>query len=962
MNAVNHTDTSQPAEDHLAIGFQDGLGAPLHESSEFAGKTLATAFPEPSKEELEAENAIYEEEQPIDADPVEAINVSAHAVSLPTEEEDEDEEDPGEVTTLAFAPPPDPELLADGPAPLTGEEDTDYLDEPIQVDAAAPEEQEEQVEPLPEEASTEPPSEPEVETAASASLSTLTDGELVSESDEEEPVETLEPIDDEDDEEDDPGEMTSLAPATLTPPAKADQLLSDILDNSMIVDAALAANEEETESGAVPTAPVTEDTPISPLSSQSIPVDGPSEPQATSQLDLSDAVLDEVDDTGEHAAINGHDTASGPPPASAANIGSLSSDVPPHTLGGPDSPVASDYLPASLLSPPTSSGPPPQASAPGSALFAALASPPTPSAPSEPPPPRMPETVALPIEQVIPDALSARASTPVPGTPETVALPLESVIPPEAHAVGGVAQHQHHAQHIAQQQAPMHQHMMQQPAMQHHSAPPSHAPSTESLPVGQERFGKFILLNRVALGGMAEVFRAKFEGPGGFQKLVAIKRILPEYMQDHNFLQMFMDEARIAGSLRHPTIVQIHELGEIEGVFFISMEFIDGIDLARVIKIRRALQVSIPHEIILDIGIAVCRALDYAHKECDPDGRPLRMIHRDVTPHNILISKKGECKLTDFGIAKAARNVAETAVGELKGKISYMSPEQAEGLQLDVRSDIFQVGIVMYEMLTLQKMFEGNSDQSILNKIQTAQFTPPRRLSPGIPKAIHQDVMKALATEPGKRYQSSPELQRALTQCKAQIRIKEPTEIAEFAKDILVQRDELLAQHAAARRQNVQEHGFSRLEHHQPSAQSKPSHTAPKASGQGTRWMIAILVMLLIIGASGTGYLLWNKPKPVPTVGLSVFTIPAGADIYLDKKRIGETPLFEKRFPFDQKIHTVRIEKLGYKPYFRSFQYNAPDDTQGIRVVLVKKGSKTKVFRAPVPRPKTFLPQKMKKK
>ncbi|MEM1009584.1 MAG: serine/threonine-protein kinase, partial [Myxococcota bacterium] len=284
-------------------------------------------------------------------------------------------------------------------------------------------------------------------------------------------------------------------------------------------------------------------------------------------------------------------------------------------------------------------------------------------------------------------------------------------------------------------------------------------------------------------------------GQDGFQRLVAIKRILPEYSHDPSFIEMFKDEARIAGSLIHPNIVQIYELGEVKGTYYISMEYIEGIDLARIIKIRRALQQPIALEMILSICIAVCQALRYAHEENDLDGHPLNMIHRDVTPHNVLLSTKGEIKLTDFGIAKAAQNLSKTNVGELKGKLSYMSPEQAQGSFLDKRSDIYQVGIMLYELSTLKKMFEGNSDQTLLDRISHNQFTPPRTIAPNLSPMLEKIIYKALAHEPHERYQNAGQLAQALIHLKDQQQSPSHRfDVAPFVKEILVQRQQLLEQ------------------------------------------------------------------------------------------------------------------------------------------------------------------------
>tara|TARA_B100000609_G_C17221563_1_gene440466 strand:+ start:2615 stop:6160 length:3546 start_codon:yes stop_codon:yes gene_type:complete len=468
-----------------------------------------------------------------------------------------------------------------------------------------------------------------------------------------------------------------------------------------------------------------------------------------------------------------------------------------------------------------------------------------------------------------------------------------------------------------------------------------------------ERFGKFVLLNRVALGGMAEVFRAKSEGIDGFQRLIAIKRILPEYSQDHNFIEMFKDEARIAGSLLHPHIVQIHELGEIDGTYFISMEFIDGIDMARVIKLQRALNGTIPQELAVTICIAVCRALHYAHEAKDLNGNPLSMIHRDVTPHNVLLSRKGEIKLTDFGIAKASQNVSKTAVGELKGKLSYMSPEQSIGAKIDRRTDVFQVGILLFEMLTLQKMFEGTSDHTILTKIQTGQFPSLRKLAPGTPQELEDIVMKALASAPEDRYQTAEEMEKAFVRFRDQLRVPpERFEVAPFVAHILKQRDILMKQYQAARQQR-QKHTFS-IWDAQSSPQTNPGQSMadlslldelpdalpPKPPSKPLPWKIIGLTttLLLLLGLGGiVGYmLLFSKQEP-PKVLLSVSSNPIGAIVKLDGVVIGKTPIFEKELAFNLDQHVIQLSKPTYKTVTRSFRFQKQSGDVNIAVMLPRQ-------------------------
>ncbi len=201
------------------------------------------------------------------------------------------------------------------------------------------------------------------------------------------------------------------------------------------------------------------------------------------------------------------------------------------------------------------------------------------------------------------------------------------------------------------------------------------------------RFGKYLLLERLSIGGMAEVFLAKTFGIEGFAKLVAIKRILPAMADDADFVQMFIDEAKIAGQLSHPNICQIYELGRIDGAYFIAMDYVRGKDALQLISRFRRLRCRMPLAMAAFIAARACEALDHAHRRADAQGRPLNIIHRDVSPQNILVSYAGEVKLIDFGIAKAVSRSAHTQAGVLKGKFGYMSPEQVRGEPLDRRSD-----------------------------------------------------------------------------------------------------------------------------------------------------------------------------------------------------------------------------------------------------------------------------------
>ncbi|MCA1611310.1 MAG: TonB family protein [Acidobacteria bacterium] len=299
------------------------------------------------------------------------------------------------------------------------------------------------------------------------------------------------------------------------------------------------------------------------------------------------------------------------------------------------------------------------------------------------------------------------------------------------------------------------------------AAPPSAPPrSSQPHPVsssGPDQFGRYELLEKIASGGMAELSKARRSGVEGFQKIVAIKKILPHLADNDEFITMFADEAKLAAQLNHPNIVHIFDLGKIEaGGYFIAMEFVDGRDLRSLLQSARDFGTPLPVPLAVYIASKIAAALDYAHRRRDGEGRELNVVHRDVSPPNILISYEGDIKLCDFGIAKAASKASQTQSGALKGKVQYMSPEQAWGRPIDRRSDIFSLGCVLFEMLAEQKLFRGDTDLSVLEKVRAAQVVAPSTLNPEVPKALDAIVLKALAREPEERYGIASDMLRDL--------------------------------------------------------------------------------------------------------------------------------------------------------------------------------------------------------
>jgi serine/threonine-protein kinase len=278
------------------------------------------------------------------------------------------------------------------------------------------------------------------------------------------------------------------------------------------------------------------------------------------------------------------------------------------------------------------------------------------------------------------------------------------------------------------------------------------------------RFGKYTLIDRIAVGGMAEIFLARQAGLEGFEKTIVIKRIRPHLSKQPNFVKMFLNEAKLAAQLNHPNIVQIYDLGKIGESYFIAMEYIFGRDMRRIIPKADALGIPFPMVYALKIASSVCEGLYYAHARTDLYGNALNIVHRDVTPENIFVSFDGTVKVLDFGIAKAANQIEQTRAGEIKGKLSYMSPEQCMGKQLDNRSDIFSLGVVLYEWLTGFKLFTGDSEVAILKSITEGKIYAPSYFKADIPEGVEAILMKALEKDREKRYQTAWEMQYDLDQ------------------------------------------------------------------------------------------------------------------------------------------------------------------------------------------------------
>ncbi|MBI1910192.1 MAG: serine/threonine protein kinase [Deltaproteobacteria bacterium] len=275
-------------------------------------------------------------------------------------------------------------------------------------------------------------------------------------------------------------------------------------------------------------------------------------------------------------------------------------------------------------------------------------------------------------------------------------------------------------------------------------------------------FGRYVLLEKLAVGGMAEIYKAKTYGVDGFEKLLAIKRILPHCAADKEFINMLVDEAKLTVLLSHANIVQVYDLGKVGDDYFISMEYINGTNMREMMIRTSKAGEGIAEDLAVYIVSEMCKGLDYAHRKTNNDGSPLNIVHRDISPQNILISYEGEVKIVDFGIAKAALNVSHTMAGILKGKIAYMSPEQALGKPIDNRTDIFSAGVVLYELLTGEKLYQGETQFEVLRKIRSTRVNTTA-LPDSIPGPLKGILVKALAYQAKDRYQTAGDFQLDLT-------------------------------------------------------------------------------------------------------------------------------------------------------------------------------------------------------
>jgi serine/threonine-protein kinase len=472
------------------------------------------------------------------------------------------------------------------------------------------------------------------------------------------------------------------------------------------------------------------------------------------------------------------------------------------------------------------------------------------------------------------------------------------------------------------------------------SAPDVGAVDDDNMEGLPRKFGKYTLIRKLAIGGMAELFLAIQRSVAGFEKLIVIKRILPAMNQDRGFIDMLLHEARIAATLSHPNIVQIFDVGQVDGTYFIAMEHVHGEDLRSMVRQMRKKGVTdFPLEHAISIILGVCAGLAYAHEKTDLDGRPLNIVHRDISPQNVVVTFTGDVKIVDFGIAKSdVRLHDNTRSGRLKGKVPYMSPEQARGEVVDWRSDIFAAGVMLFELTTGKRLFKGSSEYETLKLICDRDYPLPSQIRDGYPLELEAIVMRALAKDREERYQSAREMQQALEEFARRERIPVSTiALNQFMQSLF---EEKLASQKEALLQGKQladiieaqggEAGQAATEGDDGARLSQSVLSTPAASRTVTeiramrrRRGVALgaTVTLLVAAGVGTGWMLQHRANggapAAATAGalkgsIVVTSQPAGAAIWLNGDLRPEvTPATISQLPTGRSIG-VKLTKDGF--------------------------------------------------
>lgn len=464
---------------------------------------------------------------------------------------------------------------------------------------------------------------------------------------------------------------------------------------------------------------------------------------------------------------------------------------------------------------------------------------------------------------------------------------------------------------------------------------PNELGSKEALP---RRFGKYTLVSKFATGGMAELFLALQRSVGGFEKMLIVKRILPNLAQDETFVRMLLSEARIAATLNHPNIAQIFDIGVEEGEYYIAMEHVHGEDLRAIVRAMKHHDVrGFPLEHTLAIVIGCAAALAHAHEQRGVDGQPMGIVHRDISPQNILVTFHGDVKLVDFGIAKASRSNSDiTASGKLKGKAPYMSPEQAQGIPIDGRSDVFSLGVILFELSTGKRLFRGPTEYDTLRMIISEPYPAPAAVNPSLHPTLCAIIERALARNPDDRYQSAKAFQADLEDFARTEHLTVSTiALSAWMKGLfqekLAEQDKLvhegrkfadvLAEQAEEEERDRSQDRFSFM----PSLAPRPAPSSAvvqaaqneRRGGKKTTLVAIVCVIAIVLSAIGV-YVMREGDRG----SIVLRSNPAGAAIWLDGDRRPErTPATITGLPLGI-TYSVKLTHDGFQPITQNVDLN----------------------------------------
>ncbi|GDX81665.1 hypothetical protein LBMAG42_34760 [Deltaproteobacteria bacterium] len=488
-------------------------------------------------------------------------------------------------------------------------------------------------------------------------------------------------------------------------------------------------------------------------------------------------------------------------------------------------------------------------------------------------------------------------------------------------------------------------------------------PGTTSEPqrtMAPESYGKYFLIDKIAVGGMAEIFKAKTFGHGGFENLFVVKRILAHMSDNEQFVQMFLDEARVTAVLQHANIVRVVDFGKIGTNYFLAMDCVEGKDSKLILRKLFERRKMLPREFAVYIAMEAAKGLDHAHKKSTNMGQMLQIVHRDVSPSNILVSYAGEVKVADFGIVQASTVVETSTKGTLKGKIEYMSPEQALGEDLDRRSDIFSLGIVLWEMLTGRRAFKTDNEVKTLDKVRNVDVERASVVNPSVPARLSDIVARCLEKNPADRYQDGRELHAELLNF---LYPATPDVVQQslghfmqelFADEITAERHRLEEGTRLARAMHESEPSVELQEDWEEDRRSGPGDTvapvapALEAAPPASKLPLVLGLLALLLGAtavvSAVLYVMNREPEtvviekqaPVAVTSVSLKVSPVAGVVVVDGQPAGTTQTLVKELKPGK--HSISVSAEGFEPWSEEVELNEGERLRlDARLVAVKK-------------------------